>query len=259
LLVALTSKVNPLVGQKGIAFDPVAAANLVEFVRTLNTACSNWMLLRSGTIRWKQVFLGTIPEGATCQISEECQSAPNGTAECVVSSHQSNNVSSGAPVLIYSSVCTSTSPTTHAHLGESCAASCPSQTGACVTAPLGVEGAANCYAADGLFCQAGTCAAVAKIGEPCSGGMFCESGGHCVTGACVANTATGACLSHDQCLTSSYCDGAATQCRPFKPVGTACVDNFECEGGVCDKGLCNAWSVASVSTCGGLTYSGQAD
>jgi hypothetical protein len=256
----LDARLERLSGRLGIAFDPAAAARLVEFVRTANSACSNRKLAESGAIAWGEVFRGTIPEGATCQISEECQRSAKGTAECVLSSYPSGVTSGGAAMQVTSSVCGYTQAVVippHAAMGQPCTGSCTWKASVCTPLPADVAQSVNCYASDGLYCEAGICAAVAKLGEPCSTGMFCESGGHCEEGVCVADRANGACSSDDQCALSSYCDQVAQQCMPLKTKDAACVFAFECESGACEQGRCSTWSVATASTCGGAAYTDE--
>lgn len=180
------------------------------------------------------VVAGTIPEGGKCQTSAECIVPPKGDADC------DNGVCVQVP---------------RGKAGDGCSGTC-TESGSTTTCGGGGTSGGNalCFTNDGLACGAdGKCAALAKVGETCTGddcvaAAYCDySSEKCVTRAAIG----GACQDSQQCAAGAHC--AADKCAAAKPDGAACVDWDECASGDCEAGKCGPQGLASPQLCSGST------
>ena len=242
LRTQLEAEINLELGNPKIAYDPAAAGRCVEAYRAAASACTD-RVLSDQIDQLCKVFSGTVPPGSACAASKECTSPATGyvscdTAVCVVhpDSFSSDSV--------------------HAKAGEPCSSTCSGNSngsGCSGTASSTVSG--SCWLDDGLYCAAdNTCQASPKIGQPCADNNYCEAAGHCQSGTCVADTATGECTTTDGCLTTSYCDTSSSppHCTPRKANLAACNNDEECLGGQCEQDHCRNWSVATAASCAGI-------
>ena len=228
----VTAAANPK-----IAYDSAAAARLVNAVVALNTGCTDHTLLHAANVAWDQIFKGTVESGGSCGSSQDCISPDAGYATC------------------NAGICTLGSSTgafdgPRATLGQSCGSTCSGDANSSTCNGNGTS--ASCWINDGIYCNGNTCAAVPSIGQPCGGGSYCEIAGHCESGRCVADTATGACSSNDACVSTSYCDFTARACTPKKANGATCNQGGECTGGQCEQDVCRNWTIATPALCAGL-------
>ena len=244
LKAEFTAMLATMAADPKIVYDPAAAARLVDAVKTVNTACTDPTLSSSMNISWNDVFHGTVGPGGACGSSQDCIKPDGGYVTC------------NAGVCAPEAGPTSLFDGPHASLGQSCSDTCinSGNGSSCSGTAAAATGAGNCWTNDGLYCSGTTCTEVAKIGQTCSGGNYCEAAGHCENSSdtCVAATATGACMASDACVSTSYCDYTAQVCTPKKANGAACNQDTECTGGQCEQDHCRNWSVATAATCAGL-------
>jgi hypothetical protein len=244
LRTQLDAQISLQLGNPKIAYDAAAAGRCVEAYRAAASACTD-RALSDQVHRLCQVFSGTVPPGGACATSKECTSPATGyascdTAVCVVHPDDFNSNS------------------VHAKAGEPCSSTCSgdAHSSACSgTASTSSTASASCWLEDGLYCAAdNTCQATPKIGQPCADLNYCEAAGHCESGTCVADTATGACTSTDGCIATAYCDSSSSpaHCAPRKANLEACNNDEECLGGQCEQDHCRNWSVATPASCAGI-------
>lgn len=244
LRTELEAQINLELANPKIAYDAAAAGRCVEAYRAAARACTDRAL--SDQVRQLcKVFSGTVPPGGACAASKECATPATGyvscdTAVCVVHPDQFGRDS------------------VHAKAGEPCSATCSgdAQSSSCSgSASTSATVGGTCWLEDGLYCAAdNTCESSPKIGQPCAGNEYCEAAGHCQSGTCVADTATGECTSTDGCIATSYCDSSSSppHCTPRKANLEPCNDDDECLGGQCEQDHCRNFSVATAASCAGI-------
>lgn len=245
----LTSQMNAALERfdgKKITFNDAVAGQCIDAYRSAVTACTDLDAADNIETVCKGVFVGTVPLGGDCSISNECQQ--DGTQDitcdagvCTVVDYSSN------------------SDYAHAKLGEPCSSTCESDSRnstSCGTYATNSNSSvkATCWVNEGLVCGSSfTCVAVPNLGQDCSGSSFCSSGAYCSNSVCVAQIATGSCsYSSKACASSSYCDYDTNQCTPKKAKGDPCNSDEECVGGDCLDDHCRDWSMATASSCSGL-------
>lgn len=189
-------------------------------------------------------------EHAPCDADEvdlpACEKASRGAlaihSRCIASSECASHYCDKPAVLNPRLACGWCAPS--AKLGERCAPpsdAASSSSGADSSAPRGCDW--------GLFCDsvAGTCASVAREGEPCvptnTGGPPCAPGLKCREGApkvgtCVRGLRAGTpCESSEQCRVGTLC--LRGRCGVFPALGTPCARTSECSPrDVCVQGAC---------------------
>jgi hypothetical protein len=242
------AQVNVLLKDPKIAFDAAAAGRCVEAYRAALSACTDRALSSQVNATCK-VFVGTVPPGGSCSESQECVSPTTGyvscdTAVCVV---HNDGIGSSSVHAKASEPCSETCS------GDDNSSSCSGSASTGTDAGTPPSGA--CWVEDGLYCGTDhTCQTSPKIGQPCGNYDYCEAAGHCLSGTCVADTASGECTYGDGCITTSYCDSSATpfHCVPRKANGEACNNDNECVGGQCEQDHCRNWSVATQASCAGI-------
>ena len=120
----------------------------------------------------------------------------------------------------------------------------------------------TCALADGVTCSDSTqtCAALANVGDPCSGSTDCVSTAYCAFGSgtsgstCAARLADGAsCASASSgCQTTSYCDSSSQTCKPYLAPGAACTADAQCQYGCVNQACANGTSNFGLALlCGG--------
>lgn len=99
-----------------------------------------------------------------------------------------------------------------------------------------------CKTADGLFCNAGTCAPQAQAGGTCSTASWygCVDGTYCGSNTCKPLVPAGSSCaeSSSACDDASYCDFISEICVARVPDGSACDTNEQCQSSFCDGGTC---------------------
>lgn len=96
-----------------------------------------------------------------------------------------------------------------------------------------------CDSAQGLYCNAGTCVAIADLGGACSGSSYsCVDGTYCGSGTCKAQLPAGSSCqeSYSACDDQSYCEFLDRVCVARVPDGSPCDDNEQCLSMHCDYG-----------------------
>jgi hypothetical protein len=243
----LTSQMNAALERfegKKITFTEAAAGDCIDAYRSALASCTDRDARKNINTICKAVFVGTVPLGGDCSISNECQQDGAQDTYCDAG------------------VCTletlDTIDNVHAKLGEDCSGTCSSDTNGSgcssfVSDPNSTV-SAMCWVNDGLICSAnGKCVAVPTLGESCSGSDYCATGAYCSNSVCVAQIATGSCsYSSKACVSSSYCDYDTNQCTPKKSDGSTCNSDEECVGGDCLDDHCRVWSMATASSCAGM-------
>jgi hypothetical protein len=233
----------------GAKYDAQAGGDCLRKLRGLLKSCS---AVDGGQIDsvCAHLFVGTLPQGATCQGDGQCQSG-----YCAYDSVSNLTV------------CTSTQTTepAHAKLGEGCAGQCyigasGNECGLAFEPPGSPTptSLSYCYESDGLFCsfQSSTCQSFAAIGNDCSNAP-CAKGGFCSLDAsrCTAQYDSGPCngtfgAGPEACSDKSYCE--LGQCLAKKPDGYACQTSAECKSGECNaQGSCGVGSAATEDSCSG--------
>ncbi len=96
-----------------------------------------------------------------------------------------------------------------------------------------------CDTADGVRCKAGTCVALAQVGEACTYTSDCIAAAFCdySKDQCVARFAAGgACTGNDsaECVDGYYCPTTGTkQCTAQLGTGAQCSDDAMCQSDMC--------------------------
>lgn len=101
-----------------------------------------------------------------------------------------------------------------------------------------------CDTADGVECLAGTCVALAAIGQTCSYASDCVKSGYCDrNGRCASRIAAGAtCTGADdaECVGGYHCpDASPRQCTAKVENGSACASDSMCNSGNCSGTTCH--------------------
>lgn len=189
-----------------VDYDGAAAFECVELLATISCDATT----REARIEpdaCLNVFTGTIADGDTCALDEECVSA-----ECET------------PVCPKNSCCPGTcTPTrTLADLGEGC--------GDSVTC-----------GADAFCATNGTCTALRAVGQPCDEEDDCEFGLGCIgatelqSGACRALAVVGGQCPYQRCSEIGAACSASFTCVPAGLTGSTCSRSEDCSRfSVCD-------------------------
>lgn len=192
----------------GSHIDPVAAKRCLDGIETPELGCSAQGDYQSADCQ--NVFVGSVPLGGTCSLSEGCAKTPGGDATTCNFPHSNDE----DPDPDRTGVCVLNPPLTepHGNAGDACSSTCDS--GFCSTLCSADETCptdlATCYIADGLFCsQANTCVSVGAAGDPCNGSPECGPG--------------------------TYCDLDLTRCQPLLQAGAPCHDGLQCETAYCSS------------------------
>jgi hypothetical protein len=232
----LTAAFTVLLSDSRVALDEAGATRCLAAYRAALSACTDRGLARQIDYACSGALKGTVAMGGSCRASGDCLQPATGYAICVsgVCSPSSVNPLPAAE-----------SP--RATVGQSCDGTC---VGDEYSSSCG--GSVHCWIQDGLYCGNGVCVVAPAVGQACAIGDYCEYSGHCKSGTCVADLATGPCTSDGDCLGTSYCDDSAKVCTPRKANGEICSFDRECSGGQCEQGRCRTWSMATPATCAGL-------
>jgi hypothetical protein len=197
---------NPL---PNATWDSVQAGKCVDWFARLASSCSD---TRSEENPCRRIYRGTLPEGASCEGSEECADIRGSDAFCAYDD------------LTGSGTCTLSIEPTRGKAGDACTGTC--STDSCSGSGTPVEDASTCYLEDGLVCSFSSfvCMPPPALGEPCND--F-----YCVAGA--------------------YCSSLDLICRAPKPNGASCLFAEECTGGSCTNSVCVTRTLASTELCSG--------
>lgn len=108
-----------------------------------------------------------------------------------------------------------------------------------------------CDTADGVECKAGTCAALAALGQSCGDTSDCVRTAYCdQTAHCAARVSAGAACTgadSDECLTGFYCpDASPRQCTAQVGTFTSCTSDAMCSSGSCASGSCQPNAFESI-------------
>ncbi len=242
LKAELDAFVATLAADPHIEYDAAAGARLIDAIVAVNTACTDEALSDSMNIKLSDVFHGTVELGGSCGQSNDCVTPDGGyvTCDAGICEAQASTSLDGPRV----------------SAGQPCNATCSGTTnsyGCTGVASAASSAVGNCWVQDGLYCSSnGTCVAAPLIGQTCGDYYYCEAAGHCESGTCVADTASGACTNDDDCVTGTFCDYNAQVCTALKANGTGCNSDGECAGGQCEQDRCRTWSVATAASCAGL-------
>ncbi|NVB80342.1 MAG: hypothetical protein HOV81_18255 [Kofleriaceae bacterium] len=247
-----------------VVYNPDRAAECIgRFQTTCDVAQQNEE--RSLPVACDEMFTGTIAEGGTCALDEECVSQNCDVPSC--------------PDQCCMGACVGAAPPVRPHAGESCADNsscidsfCDGTTRIC-TAYL-ADGAAcerseNC---DSGFCLSNVCSPRAAPGQACSmtapcrdlgdtcssttmtctpyglTGDACAADNDCApiyncdaaTSTCVLGARLGdPCGVGNICIDRSYCEPTTMTCTARKPDGQACTASAQCQSGRCDTGATN--------------------
>jgi hypothetical protein len=235
----LTASANLRLSSPNVVYDEVVAANCLNAERAALVACTDQNLADQVENACTGLFRGTVPEGGSCGESYECATPASGYVTC------NAGVCTGSPDEFPGDMA-------HAAAGQACGGTCSGDANGAGCSGSGSSTTAACWIQDGLYCSNDVCVAVPAIGQPCGGGSYCVAEGHCESGTCVADIATGPCTSSDGCVSTSYCDFDTRQCTPLKANGAACNIYSECVGGQCEADRCRTWSIATAASCAGL-------
>jgi len=181
-------------------------------------------------------FTGTIGDGGTCYISDECISKNCDKPSCSMACCAGTcGPADPAPVAI----------------GQSCEAApcvdgayCDATATCAALLPAGSDCQGDSQCAYGLLCLgAGTCQAPAGAGDTCiTGGNGPECGVLGVvcdptTNTCVGYLAEGAACDPQvgNCQPFTFCDQTTMVCTSYPKVGEACPNNICAPGGFCDQ------------------------
>lgn len=175
-------------------YDPVKARACVDAIKALpSVECAPDFAARTAALTvCAAVVNGTVSAGGNCDVPSDCErpgagSTNTGFAGC--------SELDGVPP----KRCRQFLPTTT--IGA-----------ACEDGFAGPSGTVNVCAGD-LYCKAGSCAATAKLGEPCG---FCGHDLFCVAGTCVASGKEGEPCTNG-CLSGLVCNGTACGKLPAQP------------------------------------------
>jgi len=220
-----------------VSYNGNAAATCFEAIRADLAACNNFSDVGDNEPACRQVFQGTLPNGAECQESIECARPAEGSVGCSQDDLGVRRCDQ-RPLGV---------------LGSPCEGTC-SREGNVTFCSLGGSGAARCYKNDGLFCDdtgTGTCQRLVAIGGDCTGFKECVDGAFCDGTVCAARLPVGsACGGDSECAATAYCETGF--CVVRKPVGATCTFDVECAGGGCNNGVCeDALAFPTASQCRG--------
>ena len=177
----------------------------------------------------RTVFVGSLPPGAPCTVSDECSKSADGDAYCDTSSPSS---AQGTCVSLGS-------PGPHGKQGETCGGTCTSNSCSSSPSPAGSVPLPTCFNSDGLYCGPDqTCQPLVALGQPCESDA-CKPGTFCKFSTTPSGSFQGAC--------------AAVQ-----SAGAPCMQDEDCAGGLCmfgagntPTGICGSDTLANDKTCSG--------
>jgi len=209
-------------------FDASMATQCLDGARAgLGQTCDS--VVATNVPACQNVFVGTLPPGAPCTTSAECQHDSTSKATC---SAETDGGMACAVEL-------------HVHAGDACTETCTAvgpATG-CSGTISGVSVRRQCFTNDGLHCSNGSCTAQSTVGGPCTDSNACGGETRCSfqTHTCIARTALGgSCTSDLECRTDLFCQNGV--CAQKEAVGTTCTSTSQCAGGVCSQNKCTAIS-----------------
>src|SRR4051812_9049535 len=190
------------------------------------------------------VFAGTIHEGASCQLDDECISqvcdrACSGSESCCAGTC-AGDTAPGKLVPLTSG--------THCPLGtgmfDACAVGlyCDGPTSVCTAVkPEGAPCASTKECADGLQCDVNNtpnvCRQPPHLGDACTPSGQCgDEGTYCLNNLCTAYSLAGQPCLGQQCSGYTICDPASRLCVPYAAEGASCADTDRCNdvGTYCD-------------------------
>ncbi len=207
-----------------VAYDAQAAGDCLEAIAS-HSACGDFD--EDDAPACERVFLGKLAPGALCSNSQECRREPGQYVYCTSSDGL-------AP-----EVCTVESPSPGTTLGrgqagDSCIISCNDDNcfgpGAPTepapgpgAAPIPAPDPVACYRTDGLFCDAGMCAPLIAVGQPCT--------------------------SYEACRGEAFCNFNTQVCTAPLPNGEACEGDSQCQSGACNDAPPSSDPLAPFQVC----------
>lgn len=207
----------PLVEKGTVTLNADVFDACVSSVRSAASTCNG-----ASTSACVGAFQGTIPEGASCEKSDECVDTADEPAICL------KIRAAGMTTTPATGVC-KLAPRGRA--GDPCFTTCaPNRScGSTYSTDVPNPVVTLCHEADGLFCaSSGTekrCAPIPKEGEPCT--------------------------SFDGCGSNMYCSQTSV-CVGRSSAGVVCASSSECATGLtCENGACAPQPLATQKTCGG--------
>lgn len=221
-------------------YDANQAAECLDAVRTSLGACTSFP---NAVSPCAGVYQGTLPPGAPCQASVECD---RGVADASVSCDSGGD---GGKVC---------SRKSRGVKGEACTESCRQQGPItyCQGSGISSDDRVQCFANDGLYCSSGFCSAQLPLGSSCTETAACAGEATCrlQDHVCVALGSEGAtCATNSDCVSTAYC--ASSVCTAKLPEGANCSSSNECTNGLCTSGKCSG-SNAGISLVCSVIQSG---
>jgi hypothetical protein len=228
---------------QGSTYDPTTGQACLAAVQQESSAPTFCSMVDTGIPACSQVFSsasGTVQGGQPCMQDSDCAKAPGGGAFCFGQFTAADGGSAETQTCVQTMTGKAgDGPCVGTVQGQGTLYSWSAPT------PLPAQGFL-CANADGLTCDGTTqkCVALSGAGEVCSLDAECLPGDYCAfnttAGQCAARLADGAsCASaEDGCLTTSYCDGGTTTCKPQLATGSACATDQQCASGQCVNQVC---------------------
>lgn len=192
------------------------------------------------------VFVGTVADGGTCFIDDQCVSGTCDVPECGEACCEGT--------------CGPSNPL--AELGESCvdtacvAGAFCDETATCAAL---LAAAAPCTYAEqcdyGLSCLGGSCGVAPTTGQACPDGECALIGDRCTDGICATLGGVGDSCATVNCQNGLYCNqSGAPVCAEFPTVGQSCAALGFCQEGYCDgvSGLCKVRQATGAACDGQL-------
>lgn len=203
--------VTPLLSADGVQYDAAAAGACLKAFQSVAASCAG----EPDSPACDRVFVGTLAEGANCQLDEQCKAPQGGSAYC------DDGKCVAEP---------------RGKLGDGCYGTCTTSGNSTSCSGGGASnGNATCYTNDGVFCgESGNCEQLAGAGQSCSGGG-CVAGHYCGNGTCTPQLGAGGDCggSWEACNAQTYCNDEG-KCAARQQNGADCQSSDECQSDYCD-------------------------
>jgi hypothetical protein len=205
------------------------------------------------------IFAGTLPAGAPCTSSAECQAVPGMAVTCAIVPGDGGAPMGGGQL-----------PLSDPSVSLKGATLGPLDVPVCVVLPPAMAGPVPCTPgagdvciASGGFCDpmSNACAPFNAMGGPCDPAVVgsCQPGNFCTNSGgmamCMPAGPVGSpCTDPAMCDPTGFCDvGGSNMCQPIGKPGSACTSNNQCSIGVCDASThqCLTNAIGTTAACNG--------